>query len=1163
MIEGWIVLVVATSYLLILFAVANYGDRIFARQPEQQQKSRPNIYAFSLAIFCTTWTFFGSVGLASTSGLNFLAIYIGPMLVMTIGFPLIKRIIRLSKEERITSVADFLGSRYGKNLNVAAVAALIAVVGTVPYIALQLKAISSSVSTLIFVAETSLPERMPFFGDISILIALTLALFAILFGTRHADATEHQHGLMLAIAMESAVKLAAFLSVGVFVTFFMFDGVFDLFSQALQIEKVQTLKQDGLDYGGFFILTLVSLLVFLLLPRQFHVAVVENNSIDELRRARWLFPLYLIAINLFVIPIALAGTILLPESANADDYVLLLPILANEGFLSLLVFIGGLSAGTAMVVVASVALAIMISNDLVLPLLLRVRALFGHSEPDNMEDRILNVRRTSILFILLFAYAYYKVADNSAALASIGLVSFAAIAQLAPAFFGGLVWKRATAKGAMLGMITGFIVWAYCLFIPTILPVENEIIREGLFGWSFLKPQALFGTQFSPYTNGVIWSLTFNTFAFVIGSLIQAPGPVERMQASLFVSFQAPVPRSPWVSKSALTNAQLMNSTSRFIGRKRTRRAFDAYWADKGLSPDLSDNIDNDLLRHSEQLLASAIGASSSRLVHSLLLKRYDKTDKSNLKLLNQASKALQYNHDVLQTALDQIEQGITVFDHNFRLASWNTQFRRILGISSEFGQAGTPLSEIAKEITRIHKLDQTDPGGENLSERLVSCGKPWLLTLAEQDEVLEIRTNPMPEGGVVVTWNNITERVRSADALHEANETLEKRVEERTLELEIAKKSADKANISKTRYLAAAGHDILQPLNAARLYSSTLQERVKDEQDFKLTDNIVRSLGSVEEILGAILAISRLDATSPEVVFRDFPLRTITEQLQVEFDPIAKEHGLELKFIHTNQWVHSDRALLRRLLQNLISNALKFTESGKVLVGCRRLGDSIALDVHDTGIGMDQAEQEKAFAEFTRLDARTGKTTGLGLGLSIVERISKLLEHEVIVRSEPGHGSHFRTIVPKAMQKPISRRSSQKATFAAQSSLDGMKVLCIDNDISILEGMKGLLNQWGCEVMVATGSQGALRAVGKGAFIPDMVLVDYHLDNETGEKAIEALQKKMKVKVPGILISADRSDQVATIARSSELTLLNKPVKPASLRAAMVQHKTAREAAE
>jgi len=1160
MIQTWLTVLVAIGYVSMLFAVASFGDsKIYSRG--QGKISKPNIYAFSLAIYCTTWTYFGSVGLASVSGLSFLAIYAGPVIAMTIGYPLIKRVIRLSKEERITSVADFLGARYGKNLKVAAVAASIAVIGTIPYIALQLKAIASSVDALLIRFENGFPAGVTAFGDITIFVAAILALFAILFGTRHADATENQNGLMLAIAMESVIKLVAFLCVGIFVTFFLFDGFGDLFSQAQKNAQVQQIIANGFDVGNFVILTMLSFMVFLLLPRQFHVAVVENNSEAELVRARWLFPLYLIAINLFVIPIALAGILKFGVTANADDYVLLLPMLESQRVLGLFAFIGGLSAGTAMVIVACVALAIMISNDLVLPLMLRLRSV----EPANMEKRILNIRRTAIFLVMALACIYYSLADDTAALASIGLISFTAIAQLAPAFFGGLVWKHGNARGAMLGMITGFCVWTYTLLLPTLLPANTDFILNGLFGLAFLKPQALFGLEASPVANGVIWSLFFNTLAFVLVSLSRSMDPQERMQAEIFVSFQLPVNRQSDIGKSRLTVGELVKTISRYIGKKRTQRSLDLYWQGKGESLADSAVVDNDLLFYTEQLLASAIGASSSRLVHTLLIKQNEYTDRkdSNIELLDQASKALQFNRDVLQTALDQLEQGITVFDGDFRLTSWNTQFRKLLNLPPKVGQAGTLLSEVAKEISAANKLDIVDPGGEDLSLRLLNDSKSWQLHLPEIGEILEISKSPMPEGGLVITWNNITERVRFAEALKEANERLEIRVEERTRELEEAKQFADQANASKTRFLAAAGHDILQPLNAARLYSATLLERLEKNKTGKLAENIGRSLGSVEEILGSILAISRLDTANPEVNLARFPLKNITEQLQLEFEPIAKEEGLELKFVHSSSWVYSDQALLRRLLQNLISNALKFTKSGKVLIGCRRHGETTSLEVLDTGIGINEDQQKLVFAEFTRLNEMSEKAPGLGLGLSIVERIANLLDHTVTLNSAVGNGTHFQVELPVVEAATAEIKQLKSVKKAKLGQLTGTHILCIDNDYEILNGMTELLEQWDCIVDTAVDLPAAIAAVDKRNHLPEVILADYHLEKTTGVEAYEGLQKHFSVELPGIVITADRTEEMKHEASEAGMFVLNKPLKPAALRALISQHKRSRIAAE
>lgn len=1159
MIQPWVTLIVAIVYVLLLFVVASYGDRKILGAGHS--RSRPNIYAFSLAIYCTTWTFFGSVGLAATSGISFLAIYVGPILVVTLGYPLLCRIIKLSKEERITSVADFLGSRYGKNLKVAGVAAIIAVIGTIPYIALQLKAISSSVDTLLVSFDNGFPSGAPPFGDISIIVAIALVIFAILFGTRHADATEHQHGLMLAIAMESVIKLIAFLCIGIFVTWFMFDGVEDLFSQAINDQNVQKIIDSGFDVGNFLILTLLSVSVFLLLPRQFHVAVVENNSIKELERARWLFPLYLVAINLFVIPIAVAGTIKFGVAANADDYVLLLPLLNENLILGLLVFIGGLSAGTAMVIVASVALAIMISNDLVLPLILRSRAKFGQAEPENMERNILNIRRTSIFAVLLLAYVYYKAADNSAALASIGLVSFAAIAQLAPAFFGGLFWKRANARGAMFGMIAGFFVWAYCLLLPTLLSSDNLFVVNGLFGIEFSKPQSLFGTSFSPIANGVIWSLFFNSFAFMLGSYSRDADPQERMQASLFVAYQAPTVRYSNFEQSRVDIVQLKETLSRYIGRKRTDRSFETYWEEQKIPQGERDFVNNNILRFSEQLLASAIGASSSRLVHTLLLKRFDNSNSNNIELLDEASRAVQFNRDVLQTALDQLEQGITVFDGDFRLASWNTQFRNILNLPAKIGQTGIPLSEVVKEIALQNQLNKN---GEILREKLINQSKPWQLELPNTNEILEISTSPMPEGGIVVTWNNITQRVKAAEALTEANETLEGRVEERTRELEQAKLFADQANASKTKFLAAAGHDILQPLNAARLYSATLIERADDDKNSQLADNISRSLGSVEEILGSILAISRLDTANPEINLSAFPLHNITKQLQIEFEPVAKAQNLELKFIHSSKWVYSDQALLRRLLQNLISNAIKFTQSGKVIVGSRQYSNQVSLEVFDTGIGISESEKHYIFGEFTRLNNMPNQVPGLGLGLSIVEKIANLLDLKVELNSAPQKGTRFKILMDNIPAKTKPKANKQIAHKKRKlGQLTGTHILCIDNEPAILEGMVSLLEEWGCHVSTAQDYKQASNIISNHNKLPDIILADYHLDKTTGIEVYQSLVEDTGRTLPGVLITADRSEEVKQLAENAGLNLLNKPIKPAALRALVNQHKKRLIAAE
>ncbi|WP_342097863.1 PAS domain-containing hybrid sensor histidine kinase/response regulator [Salaquimonas pukyongi] len=1141
----------AFCYLLLLFAVARFGD---AHREGSRLRSHATIYPLSLAIYCTTWTFFGSVGLAASSGLSFLTIYIGPILVMTVGFPVLKKVISLSKQQRITSVADFLGARYGKSVRVAAVATIICVVGTVPYIALQLKAVSTSLSLLISPGGVAQAAALPVLGDFSLFIVVVLAVFTILFGTRHADATEHQDGLMLAIALESAIKLAAFLIVGIFITWFMFGGLGDLYAKAAANEHIQAVVASGIESTNLIVLTVLSTLAFMLLPRQFHVAVVENYSERELNRARWLFPLYLVLINLFVLPIAAAGILTFGDQVNGDHFVLALPETTGNVIVAALAFLGGLSAGTAMVIVACVALAIMISNHLVLPAYLRGDGYDIREDPTDMEQRILVIRRTAITLVLLLAYAYYKAADNSQALASIGLVSFAAAAQLAPAFFGGLFWRGANARGAIAGMVLGLVVWAYTLLLPTIAP-------EGvIFGLQLFSTERLIDLDLSPLANGVLWSLSFNTIGFVLGSFTRRASSLEDHQATVFVAFRTGQGQDVAPGVGLVTVGQINTTLARYLGRNRARRAFERYWQEAGYQAQQQEPASANLIRYSEETLASAIGSSSSRLVHSLLLQRYEETSTTNLQLLDEATAAIQYNQSLLRTAFDQLDQGITVFDADNRLSFWNKQFRRLLNLPESIGQAGTPLSVIVGEIAAKHRAGPEDTSFDKLEERVLVPRRTWGLALPRLERILEIRTSTMPDGGIVIAWNDVTERMMFAEALKEANESLEKRVEERTRDLvransqlEEATREADLANQSKTRFLSAAGHDLLQPLNAARLYTSTLLEKSRKPDTVKLGNNISRSLESVEEILGSVLAISRLDTTSHKLSISGFPLQRLLDQIEIEFRPLAQEKKLDLRLVPTSLWIKSDPAYMRRLLQNLVSNAIKYTNEGKVLVGCRRMGTDVVLMVADTGIGISEGDEDTIFKEFERLDEGARLAPGLGLGLSIVDRISKALGHDVSVRSVPGKGTIFSIRAPRTLAEYKRLRKPSEGPPQG-ATLDGLQVLCIDNDPAIVEGMRGLLEHWGCTVKAAAASRGALRHLSNGRWMPHVALVDYHLDREDGLATIAKLRAKAGSELPAVLVTADRSSEIKKQAESAGVPILNKPVKPAALRALLSQ---------
>ncbi len=1161
MLHDWGVIAAAFGYIGFLFLVASYGDRL---SPAQRGRASALIYPLSLAIYCTSWTFFGSVGFATRTSVDFLAIYIGPILMVALCTPLLRRVIQLAKSQNITSIADFIAARYGKSQAVAATVALIAIIGSVPYIALQLKAVASSLETIL--SEDQAFSHIPIIGDIALIVTLAMAAFAVLFGTRQTDATEHQHGLMLAVATESIVKLVAFITAGAFVTFWMFGPV-ELIERAMKTPEAVRAINYTPSIGNFLTMVLLSFCAIMLLPRQFHVSVVENSSDAEVGRARWLFPLYLVAINLFVIPIALAELIIFPFGAiDSDMYVLALPMEGDAPLLSVAVFVGGLSAATAMVIVECVALSIMVSNDIVVPLVLQ-RGPQSPARQKDFGDFLLRVRRFAIFAIMVMAYFYYRALGN-AQLATIGLLSFAAIAQLAPAFFGGLFWRRATARGAIGGMLVGGAVWVYTLFLPSFLDSNTAgllMLQHGPFGIEALRPQALFGADLPPLLHGVLWSLSLNLLTYVVLSLARQPSSIERLQADLFVpNALAPTPTfRRW--RTTVTVQDIQSTVAQYLGPDRARHSFEAFAATHNARLEPAAPADFELLQHAEHLIASSIGAASSRLVMSLLLRKRTVSAKAALKLLDDSHAALHFNREVLQTALNHVRQGIAVFDADLQLICSNRQFGEIIGLPLHLVQIGIPLKEILEFMGAISPPGFGDDDA-SLEMRLAAYtteGEPYLERLPDRHMVIEVRSNRMPGGGLVITFSDVTPSFEAAEALERANATLEKRVRDRTeeltrlnSELALAKSTAEDANISKTRFLAAASHDILQPLNAARLYVTSLVERQNGGEDSRLVENIDDSLEAIEEILGALLDISRLDAGAMTPSITSFKMSDLMRSLEIEFAPIARAKGLELTFVPCSLPVESDRLMLRRLLQNLISNAIKYTPRGRVLVGCRRHGHSLQIGVYDTGVGIPVFKRGEIFKEFHRLEQGARIARGLGLGLSIVERLARVLNHGIALDSNGSGGSVFSVTVPTA--KAINYTAAvTTATPLSRTPMSGSLIVCIENDPAILDGMKTLLTAWDAEVIAETDPDAAIEAIEAAGRAVTGLLVDYHLDRGNGVAAIRDIRRRFGENIPAILITADRSPHVRAAARDENIAVLNKPVKPASLRALLGQWRT------
>ena len=652
MLEPAFVLFASFAYLGLLFAIAHWGDRRAAAG--RSVIARPSVYALSLAVYATSWTFYGSVGRAATTGVGFLPIYLGPTLMAALWWVVLRKIIRISKANRITSIADFVASRYGKSTLLGGLVAVIAVVGIVPYIALQLKAISNSFNLLLQHPDVASPLREPtsLLTDKALYVALVLAAFTILFGTRKLDATERHEGMVAAIAFESLVKLVAFVAVGCFVTFGMFGGFGDVFDRAAALpeaERLFTLGGPGAGYGSWLWLTLLSMLAIILLPRQFQVAVVENVDERHLDKAMWLFPLYLLAINVFVLPIALGGLVRFEGAGvDADFFVLAMPIAEGQHALALLVFLGGLSAATGMVIVEAIALSTMVSNDLVMPALLRVRVA-RVTEGRNLRGLVLGIRRGTIVAVLLLGYAYFRIAGETLALVAIGLMSFAAVAQFAPAILGGIFWRGGTRNGALAGLAAGFAAWAYTLLLPSFARsgwLPESFLEQGPLGIESLRPEHLFGLEgMDGISHGMFWSMLVNVGLYVGVSLFSRQSAAEHSQAALFVdAFREPrASASFWRGSASVADLQAL--LARFGDESRAAEALAGY--EHGPGRTSGDRADAELVHHVERLLAGSIGAASARVMIASVVDEEPLGIDEVMDILDETSQVIAYSREL------------------------------------------------------------------------------------------------------------------------------------------------------------------------------------------------------------------------------------------------------------------------------------------------------------------------------------------------------------------------------------------------------------------------------------------------------------------------------------------------------------------------------------
>jgi Na+/proline symporter/signal transduction histidine kinase len=705
MLTGIAIVTVSLLYLSLLFAIAYVGDR----RADQGRSiiASPYIYALSIAVYCTAWTFYGSVGRAASGGVGFLPIYLGPTLVFVLGWFLIRKIIRISKINRITSIADFIASRYGKSYYLGGLVTIIAVVGIMPYISLQLKAISTSFTVLLHYPAIVMPTNLgsiPVLHDTALYVALIMAAFAILFGTRHIDASERHEGMVAAIAFESVVKAAAFVAVGVFVTYKLYGGFGDVFTHAAAdpaLQKLFTLSAAGGDPGWIAVI-LLSMAAIIVLPRQFQVLVVENVDERHVRKAIWLFPLYLFVINLFVLPIAFGGLLEFPgHSVNADTFVLALPMKEHHQAIALFVFIGGLSAATGMIVVDTIALATMVSNDLVMPILLR----FGHlylSQRKDLTGVVRAIRCGAIVFVILLGYAYVRLIGESYALVSIGLMSFVAAAQFVPPLIGGILWKSATKPGAFAGLSAGFLVWIYTLLLPSFARsgwISADFLQNGPWGLDLLNPHRLLGLEgLDPVAHALFWTMVFNIGLYVAVSLVTTQSMIERSQAVQFVDVFKRTAEGARIWRGSATIGDLRRLMNRFIGEVSTQLAWRRFELEKGRRLDDAHAADAAIVQHAERQLAGAIGAASARIMIASVLREEMHDIDEVMQILDEASQLVVYSRQ-LEEKSRELEAA------SAELRAVNEQLKELDKLKDDF--VSTVSHELRTPLTSIRSFSE------------------------------------------------------------------------------------------------------------------------------------------------------------------------------------------------------------------------------------------------------------------------------------------------------------------------------------------------------------------------------------------------------------------------------------------------------------------------
>ncbi|MDE1916039.1 MAG: PAS-domain containing protein [Sphingomonadales bacterium] len=1113
----------ALAWIGLLFLVAGWADRRaqgFSRHllPERQRRQRQFAYTMALGVFCSSWTIYGAVGSAARTGWDYLPIYGAPILVLLLAPGLLRRLSRAVAEEQAVTISDFIAARFGHDPVVARLVTLIALAGTVPYMALQLRSMGIAFS-IVTGQAVAVPTMVA--G------AALLALFAMLFGARRFELTGRSEGLIYAVGLESLMKICAMLLVGALAVAMVMhappERVAAGWSQLAARFTMHTLSADTLA------IALISAFAMLALPRQFYMALAEAHDIEDLPQARFGFAFYLTLMALSVFPIVLAGLTVLSPAMQSDYFVLWLPQVSGHRVIMAVELLGGISAAAAMVITDSTALATMVSNDLVFPTVVRAALVEGGAPPAGaLGRRMLLVRRAAILALVASALTWALLVNPEDSLASIGLVAFAAMAQFTPHLIMAATGRRRDPLAARVSLALGFAFWFYTLALPPVLPPAwHTWLAQGP-----ADPERLLGIgHTSVLVHGVVWSLGVNIAAYLLVAARKARG--------------APLPAAMRWQTQISDLGQLRDLVASFVGQDKAAAEFPE--AQRGAP------IDNRAAQRARALIGAVVGTSAARALVASALAGGRMTLAQVTRLLDERGHALGFSRQVLTATFENIEAGISVVDADLNLVAWNSRYEALFNYPPGMVYVGMPVVDLMRYNAMRGEMGEGDPE-EMVARRLAYLrrGLPHSIERHRRDgTVIKISGGPMPGGGYVMSYTDITSEAMVRAELRQTLAQMESRVSARTAELSQANRQLARATADKTRFLAAASHDLLQPLHAARLFTAALSRDVDDKARV-LVSRVDSAITAAEGLLRALLDISKLDAGGVTPHLEPLALTPFLGDLIDGFYPMAESKGLSLRSgpLGAGLDVVSDRGLLRSLLQNFLANALRYTVEGGVLLGVRRrMVDGVAwvrVDVVDTGVGIPADKMESIFSEFTRLG--DVEVEGLGLGLALSERIARLLGARIEVASRLGHGSRFSLWLEAGGGTAEGQRFTPSECAPLPVEHRALTVLAIDDDARTVEATVALLTSMGHRAIGASGGGEALPH----AHEADAALVDYRLDHgaagsEDGLTVVQEL-RAIKPGLPAMLITAESGEWIRDLAASLGVEMHAKPAAPEAI---------------